>query len=61
MFDQKIPDRLRLFLGEVETAVGSGIQSRFAVEGLSTCDTIWACGFPLTSSRGKISSRELIY
>ena len=48
--DQKIPDWLmtRVFLGEVEAAIRSGIKSRFGILGFSTSDAIWACGFLFT-------------
>lgn len=38
MFDHKIPDWLIniMFLGEVETAIRSGIQSRFCYHGISS-------------------------
>lgn len=39
-----------MFLGEAETAVSSGIQSRFGVMDFRTSDAIWACSFNSRSS-----------
>ena len=45
--DQKIPDWLmkRVFLGEVEAAIRSGIKSRFGILSLSTSDAILGLWF----------------
>lgn len=47
--DQKIPDWLIeiMLLKEVETAIRSGIKSRFAIMSFSASDTIWSLWFSL--------------
>lgn len=46
---QKVPNwRIKtIFLGKVEAAVGSGINSSFGMMGFSTSDTIWGLCFSL--------------
>lgn len=48
---QKIPDWLVkiIFLGKAETAISSGIKSRFGII-TSTVIPFWACDFSLTIS-----------
>ena len=61
--DQKIPDWLmkRVFLGEVEAAIRSGIKSRFGILGFSTRDAIWACGFLFNYSDAPRECPGLLY
>lgn len=47
--EQKIPNWLIkiISLGETETAIGSGIKSRFCIMGFITCGAIWGLQFSL--------------
>lgn len=48
--DQKISDWLMIkFLWDVETAMRSGIKSRFGIMGFNTSGTLWAYGFLLNT------------